>query len=136
MNNRKQFDKTIGILVKAYFNETLEHGEPCACAVGNLILANGIKPSWVWYNAVRRYSNPCEESNLQIESTGYSIEEIRSIEYAFEFRQLGIEGSIEMGRKDKDGYLGLMRVVDVLIEIHEGTEQEAKEAKALFETTR
>lgn len=34
------FENTVDILVKAYLNDTLKHGNCCACAVGNIIAAN------------------------------------------------------------------------------------------------
>ncbi len=34
------YNKTVDILVQAYFNDTLEHGNCYACAVGNMIAAN------------------------------------------------------------------------------------------------
>jgi hypothetical protein len=37
MTDREKFFDTVGILVEAYLNETLVHGEPCGCAVGNII---------------------------------------------------------------------------------------------------
>ena len=61
--------------------------------------------------------------------TGYTTDQILQIENAFEGYE-GYEGVLL--NKDEDGYLGLMRVVDCLIKIHEGTEEEAKEAKELF----
>jgi hypothetical protein len=40
MKNKELFDKTVSILVKAYFEGTLRHTDPCGCAVGNLIAFN------------------------------------------------------------------------------------------------
>ena len=130
MRNKKLFDETVAILVKAYMNETLEHGEPCACAVGNLIAARGIEPSWGWYNYVRRYSKT-SLGTKEVNCTGYSAEEVRYIERAFEGRDIYTQDLRDFS-DDPDGYKGLMAVVDVLIEIHEGTEEEAKQAKELF----
>jgi hypothetical protein len=39
MTDREKFFDTVGILVEAYLNETLMHGECCACAVGNILAA-------------------------------------------------------------------------------------------------
>lgn len=40
MKNEQLYQKTVGILVDAYFNDTLEHGNCYACAVGNIIAGN------------------------------------------------------------------------------------------------
>ncbi len=40
MKNHELYSKTVDILVQAYFNDTLEHGNYCGCAVGNIIAAN------------------------------------------------------------------------------------------------
>jgi hypothetical protein len=46
------YHKTIGILVDAYFDDTLQHGNCSACAVGNLVAAakgctpNELRPHW------------------------------------------------------------------------------------------
>lgn len=39
--SRPSFDHTVGVLVKAYLNDTLDHGNCYACAVGNLV-ADGL----------------------------------------------------------------------------------------------
>lgn len=38
---KAEFNKTVDILVKAYLNDTLKHGNCFACAVGNIV-ANGL----------------------------------------------------------------------------------------------
>ncbi len=40
MNRPELYTKTVNILYQAYFNDTLEHGNCYACAVGNIIAAN------------------------------------------------------------------------------------------------
>lgn len=40
MKNKELFKRTLDILVKAYQNDTLEHGSCTACAVGNIVAAN------------------------------------------------------------------------------------------------
>lgn len=37
--SKERFDKSVDILVKAYLNDTLVHGNCYACAVGNLVAA-------------------------------------------------------------------------------------------------
>jgi hypothetical protein len=38
-NMKATFENSVDVLVKAYLNDTLEHGQCHACAVGNLICA-------------------------------------------------------------------------------------------------
>lgn len=141
MKNKELFDRTIGILVKAYFENTLEHGSCMACAVGNLIAANcGLKvnlkrPTKKWNNDIAEWYNisiGADKRNYnyklakeQILSTGYSIDEVNWIEQAFERVRLF---------KDKNdrAFKGLMNVVDTLMQIHEANETEIAEAKQLF----
>lgn len=40
MNRPELYHRTVGILYTAYFNDTLQHGDCCACAVGNIVAAN------------------------------------------------------------------------------------------------
>ncbi len=40
MKNKSLYDKTVSILVDAYMNDTLQHGNCFACAVGNIVAAN------------------------------------------------------------------------------------------------
>lgn len=68
MYTKKLFDESISALVNAYLNDTLEHGNCTACAVGNLIASrmcakpklmkdysdgefyrwsNGVRPEWI-----------------------------------------------------------------------------------------
>ena len=141
MKNKELFTKTVNILVDAYFKNTLQHGNCAACAVGNIIACNmgikfristvcdgfytwdGLKVSW---NKV--FVTPFNyegEAKEQIDSTGYTWQELAKVEFAFETAYVG---------KSEDDYMfnGLMAVVDVLIEIHEGNETEKVTAKELF----
>jgi len=142
MKNKEQFDNSIKVLVKAYLEGTLEHSEPCACAVGNLI-ADGmghtidqkkLEFDWVdkngdsadyagWYN---NYESPDKEVLKEFNSTSYSIKEIIQIENAF-------EGVLEIkngfGPIDTDGYRGLCAVFDVLVQIHKGSDKQLELAK-------
>lgn len=151
MKNKEQFDWAIGVLVKAYFNETLRRLNCAACAVGNLVAAannyekfyfnnwtdkegNAVAGLWAHVHRVtttgyqiKNLYRPYKSGDLhrwnagkaQLESTGYTIEETAKIERAFE-------------TGGKDMFHGLMAVVDCLIEIHEGTEEEKEEAKEMF----
>jgi hypothetical protein len=40
MNRPELYKKTVDILYQAYFNDTLQHGNCYACAVGNIVAAN------------------------------------------------------------------------------------------------
>ena len=155
MKNPELFHRTVGILVKAYLNNTLEHGNCCACAVGNLVAEscglkiinrdgkliwnNGLESGEVawWHGRGGKNHTLVGEFNAdtligqtkhEIESTGYSPKEFFMIEKVFEATSPNYE-------KDESGYLGLMAVVDYLIEIHKGTNKEAEQAKELFTLT-
>ena len=146
MKDKELFDRTVGILVKAYFEGVLEHRTPCACAVGNMIACakgykivgadiranirwrdqhfNNIYPSWDRVHSLgimddKMYS----PGRIELESTGYSIYDTCRIEGAFERYTY---------TDDPNGFLGLMAVVDVLQEIHGCTDEERDQAKALF----
>lgn len=137
MKNPELFHKTVGILVKAYFDGTLEHSI-CGCAVGNLICANmnmdirRFSPNWnrVFCTTVMSGSefNICNylgKAKEQIDSTGYSPYDLSLIEKAFETGD-----SLRTNT-----YLGLMSVVDTLMQIHSATKTEAQQAKELFVLT-
>jgi hypothetical protein len=144
MKNKELFDKTISILVKAYMNDTLKHGECAYCVVGNLIHAGGYNfdydpfgendTQWLRYleNTFKKTGNGWKHSNLnpiiaieQLSYVGYSHKDLFRIEKAFE--RCGIS-------KDEDQHMlnGLMAVVNLLQEIHEVEEEEIKTAKLLF----
>ena len=162
-DEKAKFHETVGILVEAYMSETLVHGHPCGCAVGNLVAKKlniniidkgdriGSENRWVpgwdaqsgfsWFRKIYPERETITlgteaEGNDQIYATGYSAEEIRSIECAFE--SVVVTGSPSGSYKghdyklDKDGYEGLMAVVDVLAEIHGIDLTEKEEAKLLF----
>lgn len=139
MKNKELFYKSVNILQKAYFNGTLSHGNPCGCAVGNLITGNNcimvddtnsafnsiVKDSpYNWINKLKstKESRPDgydEETAIkQLESTGYSFTELLRIESSFE----GIRKIIF----DEDGFKSLCAVLDVLMEIHEFNREEIK----------
>jgi hypothetical protein len=140
MKNKELYDKTVSILVDAYFNDTLQHGICSKCAVGNLI--NAAKPftrkqiddlihsrdGWVkvfcTINANRISEqhliypdNYVGEAKKQIDSTGYSWENLSKIEYAFETASEGCNQEDYM-------FNGLMAVIEILDEIHENKDIE------------
>lgn len=150
MIKEELYHKTVGILYDAYFNDTLEHRNCYACAVGNLIAANngyefttehsglrnfvwrGFAPygeEWIgrkvahWYGLVSPFRN-CTDKDValkQILSTGYSIDEIILIEQAFESGDFGES-------KDEEMFNGLVAVLEVLKEIHQVTDEDLLQA--------
>lgn len=135
----RNFDHTVNVLVKAYLNGTLEHGNYCSCAVGNIIADsigaqlvlkdNRLISKYRWlhpdYNGSEWFLKMNGASDM-IAKSGYTDQEIWRIEKTFEgARRCGYED-------DEDRFRGLMAVVDVLAEIH-GVDLEVKEsAKLLF----
>ncbi len=135
----------------AYSNGTLRHMDCTACAVGNLIRGNGyefkgdLNVHWneqeescydynsSWLNHIMRerrgfadttYVKPqsVEAAIEQIESTGYSIEELDKIEHAFEIcKKLPHSSEKELQ------FLGLTAVLKVLEEIHQGEEPKSQQ---------
>jgi len=137
------FEKTIDVLVRAYMNDTLRHGSCYACAVGNIILdATGAyyidfgiwskgDPMWQCVFVTNEDGQQIWEDNYsgeakkQIDSTGYTWQELARVEYAFEN---------VYGNKDEKMYNGLMAVVDVLAEIHQVDLTVGEQAKQMFKT--
>lgn len=140
MNRESIYHKSVQILYDAYFNDTLEHGNCFACAVGNLVAGNmGLSfetgecvlrgmVRWIGYNtlekhpAVNGWGNVLagrtvvcferykEEAKSQIDSTGYTPSELALIEVAFEFGN----------RRTEDWMFdGLANVLEALKQIHE-----------------
>jgi hypothetical protein len=146
---RPTFDQTVNVLVQAYLNDTLEHGNCYACAVGNIIAnANGYKyvpcvdqpdKTIAWDAADGRYNKPGFGSwygfiRFGLDSQAdFAIEEIRSSGYTKE-ELLKIEAAFETSARFDDDrmFKGLMAVVDVLSEIHEVSLEQKEEAKLLF----
>lgn len=144
MENKELYEKTVSILVKAYQNDTLVHGDCCACAVGNMVAYNcgfeirkpsdrspfvwkfgenaGMFPSWkrVFVTIDNSFQNINPENyefdaKVQIDSTGYSYENLAKIEHAFEMAPMGLNDDCWM-------FNGLMAVIDVLDQIHKNTD--------------
>ncbi len=127
MKNKEQFDNSIKVLVKAYLSDTLRHANCMVCAVGNLVCAGmgydmipAVKGWELPSGQLRYYADwPYEGSGEQeINSTGYTREDIVLIEEAFESKN-----------GDQDGYKGLCAVFDVLVKIHQGSDKELELAK-------
>lgn len=135
------FENSVSVLVNAYMNDTLEHGCPCGCAVGNLMRASGYQfenpetlegydyllnhKNCSWVDRLRKRSGyDAELADKQIASTGYTERELSLIETAFENAPI----------EDRDDKMidGLLAVVDVLAEIHNVDLSVKESAKQLF----
>lgn len=143
-NEVQKFHETVSILVKAYLNDELRHGDCNACAVGNLIYANlGNKKMWWPYvfmtsrlgEAVFDESAYCGDAQIEIDSTGYSPLELARVENAFEVNAIYDQFQDQVGDKDEQMFNGLMAVVDVLADIHGIDLSQKEHAKALFVKT-
>lgn len=143
MNNQEKFEDTINILVKAYQNNTLQKGDCNACAVGNIIANKcGILytkdlhwttdlPAWqyvfmtVFGNQEKNLNYYTGKAKEQIDSTGYTWQQLAKIEFAF-------ESAPEGKTKDEEMFNGLMAVVDVLMEMHKIGKEKESSTKSLF----
>lgn len=137
-NEIEKFHHSVNVLVKAYLNNTLEHSNCRACAVGNLITGNGYdlkstgwkNDAWLSLISERRgfpipFAFDKKEAERQVYATGYTLEELDKIEYAFEKSPHG-------GTEESWMFNGLMAVVDVLSQIHGVDLSVKEEAKKLF----
>lgn len=134
MKKIELYNKTVGILVDAYMNDTLRHGSCIGCAVGNLICANMYNGDMnmfdkklcgddgtIWVDVIDYTREPrikkyIGNAKAQIDSTGYSIMELANIELAFE------SSNKNKMYDDAAMFNGLMAVIDVLDIIHENTD--------------
>lgn len=157
MTQKEKFHHTVNILVQAYLNDELAHKTCSACAVGNIVAASiGTRPKRNDSLASIEFDNNMFEDGSpacrgwywaldgeltydgehQIKATGYTVDELRKIEYAFENApgDPGKDGQLYRGRCTDPTWMfnGLMAVVDVLAEIHKIDLKTATEAKGLF----
>lgn len=153
---KPEFHKTVNVLVQAYLNDTLVHGYCTACAVGNIVASSmGIEvikddnfcgPDWShsnpkWPNVFLCTGEDPTKENFQvvdsngyekpdvkreIDSTGYTWQELAKIEFAF-------ESAPYEGTRDDRMFSGLMNVVDVLADIHNVDLSVREDAKLLFQ---
>lgn len=158
MKNKELFDKTIGILVKAYQNDTLEHETCYACAVGNLVAA-GLGCGFIdasfektpgtlkWdngmpYPATRGWGTvftTVQKSQKFIPSEYRNLAKKQIMATGYSLGDvMKIEYDFETASPgntpDERMFNGLMAVCDALMQIHEANETEISEAKALFVT--
>lgn len=153
MTNLEKYHHTISVLVKAYLNDTLFKGTCYGCAVGNLVAdamgckvaspgswSDGQKPAWQHVfttasNTREQTINPHKYEGVskeQLDSTGYTYEELARIEYAFETATKKGYWFRREHDKEKSLYKSLMAVVEVLADIHKLDKQEAEQSKLLF----
>lgn len=146
-DEKSKFHETVGILVKAYLNNDLQHSNCSACAVGNIIHHHygnfdSVSPwdgndgmGWpnvfctVALNKQLVFPENCEgNAKEQIDATGYTWQELALVEKAFEHCYYA------RGESDDDEtmFSGLMAVVDVLGKIHGIDLTEKEQAKLLF----
>lgn len=158
MKNEVLYNKTVDILVQAYFNDTLQNGNCWACAVGNIVAGNmgfqyctseklgrlkvwsadkqtaetdGTLTKWVLTRWLNFDIEP--EIDLQLQSTGYTRKELNLIEKAFENMAARIKDVSAGFKGDELMFRGLMRVVECLDRIHENTSDETtKTSKQKF----
>lgn len=147
---KPSFEKTVDVLVKAYLNDTLQHGNCAACAVGNMVadalnckvsydegdfiwIRNKAEVQPIWDDVFvtsgdyhrRSPENYTGWPKRQIDATGYTWQELARIEYAFEVSDRG-------GSNDEWMFNGLMAVLDVLADIHKVDLTTKESAKLLF----
>lgn len=139
MKRPELYHKTVDILVQAYFNDTLQHTNCFACAVGNICAANSdIKYKitdygemvWAGYEDRDIYITPtyyCLSNSFDTfrlvpvdveyirKRTGYSWDELSEIEFAFE----------NCDSKGDWMFDGLMAVIDALDRIHKNKDRKA-----------
>lgn len=159
MKHTKKFEHSVNVLLKAYLNDTLEHGNCFACAVGNLVASsmciqlikvtpydpgygayrnmwsNGMRHKW---NGVFVTTGKPGSKRQEIDGPYYRDEAKKQIDSTgYSVKELAaIEFAFENAQlgNSKDDYMfnGLMAVVDVLAEIHEIDLATVKSSKALF----
>lgn len=147
MSELDKFNETVSILVKAYFDGTLQHGDCHACAVGNIIAAkmgykvvhrndcwmmkwikegDVVPPNWTTPVGMYRNKNVDIHTNQTL-STGYTLQQLERIEYAFEF---DVDWLVFSGKNHL--FQSLMSVVNVLADIHGVDLSVKEESKKLF----
>lgn len=144
MKREELFTRTVEVLVNAYNNNMLIHGDCRACAVGNMVYGATGERTGGWYNILMPaknsflpitkekcediYNNVVQHSTMyenwkdylsEINSTGYTLYELLAIEAAFESQTLLDERRLKDDPTVKNGMYGLRAVYDTLLKIHE-----------------
>ena len=139
MKNADLYHKTVDILAKAYVNNQLHARNSCCCAVGNIIAANMGYRDNTWYplwtavfctadshkilgfEFVFQTTHPKiyethPGARREIDSTGYTWQELAKIEKAFEANHRGKDPMFN----------SLMACIKVLDKIHQVKDKEVK----------
>lgn len=156
-SKKDRFDHSVSVLVKAFFEGTLAKGSCAACAVGNLVadvcgykitenLLDYDQTSPMWHfvfvtdmiTGIQELSPECYSGEIarQIDSTGYTWQELAKVEKMFELNTLiNFQYYNKYTKQEimQDQYNGLMAVVDVLAEINEIDLTTTNQAKELFD---
>lgn len=127
------FENTVDILVKAYLNDSLDASDCNRCAVGNIISQGDGKYDFYkhldsWYGALglnTAYPSFINPNHPDIIQTGYTADELIQIESAFMYRN-------DPENYPEDNFARLMKVVDVLTDIHNIDLKQKEAAKLLF----
>ncbi len=150
MKNLELYNKTVDILVQAYLNDTLEHNNCYACAVGNLVTANcgytydknnrsmsgrfgwahenfynhtTVNKTTLWASV---FTTTEDGQALRKENfKGEALRQINSTGYSLK-ELMKIEYAFERAKfgdsRDSHMFNGLMAVIEVLDQIHENTD--------------
>lgn len=100
MNRPELYRKAVDVLIRAYENGTLEHGDCASCAVGNLCASLTNQPflnrnAWSHTFLTDTYTGEqiiqplgnnifADTGRVAIAFTGYTVDEMAAIEFAFE----------------------------------------------------
>lgn len=165
MNEQEKFDRAVAVLVKAYFDDTLEYGSCTRCAVGNLVgaiaypgsqdaigkgkgafflMPDGELKRTSWYTFLRldgaaaAWYSPLDERVIAEEqrtALGYTWEQISKIEEAFENSRYYNRTELHENFNDNAMYDGMMAVVTELAIIHGIDLTHTVKAQKLFKST-
>jgi hypothetical protein len=160
MTNQEHFNRSVLVLVKAFFEGILAATECAACACGNLVAAANnysiidtkaegliwldasgeeVQMCWqdlVWHFRHGHHVSPidAEFAMAQIMPTGYSAKQFAEIEEAFMDGACPYSPTCPSQRLDEvtANFNGLMALVDKLADIHKVDLTTAEAAKSLF----
>lgn len=142
-NNIEKFNETVSILVMAYMNDELRHQDCEACVVGNLCGGSSlwrflfmtcetgtqapttISNIWLRTLGFESVDELLSAANNLCLSTGYTVDQLAKIEFAF-------ESTPKVEDEDEWMFNGLMAVVSVLAEIHGVSLDVSEDARKLF----
>lgn len=163
MNREELYYKTVNTLLDAYNDDKLRHCNCYQCAVGNICRETAQKmkidtASWKYlfmtsdgkqYGINELYDSPKKIENARklIKETGYTVEELAKVEFAFEtsiynsaegykyWMGDNTDNENEIYQITKKGqYMGLCAVLDVLKEIHEVDKESSNKSQERLDT--